>query len=261
MDKQCLISVVVPVYNAEQTIQNTIDSILQQTYSHFEVLIIDDGSKDSTKEILYSYKDSRITIIEKINGGVSSARNLGIKASKGEYVAFCDSDDVWCPQKLEKQLHVLLDDPSIDFIGCNRNNEQTKILFHRYNTLQRINFNDMLLKMFPQTSTAVMKRKVFDDVGLFDEDQKYAEDGNLWLRICYNKICYMMPESLVITGGGKPNFGFSGLSANLKEMSNGVVKNINEMHSLGYVSSLKKSLLVLFERIKYFRRIVISRFR
>ena len=256
-----LISVIIPLYNAEQTIRKTLDSILQQTYSNIEVLVIDDGSTDSSNAIVKSYNDTRIKLIEKANGGVSSARNLGIKYAIGDYIAFCDSDDVWDLQKLEIQANVLRRDLSIDFIGCNRNNEQTRVIFHTYSKLARIEFRDMLLKTFPQTSTAVIKRTVFNDVGMFDEQQKYAEDGNLWLRICYNKKCYMMPESLVETGGGKPHFGFSGLSANLKGMSNGVIKNYNDIYNLGYISKTKKTALVFFERIKYLRRVLISRFR
>ncbi|MBR2195065.1 MAG: glycosyltransferase family 2 protein [Salinivirgaceae bacterium] len=261
MDRKCLVSVVIPAYNAERTIKSTLDSILGQTYNNVEVLVIDDGSTDSTSIIVKSYSDTRIRLINKPNGGVSSARNLGIKSALGEYVAFCDSDDVWHPQKLEKQLEILRKDSSIDFIGCNRNNERTRVFFHNYSSLKQISFNDLLLKVFPQTSTAVIKKCVFDDVGVFDEEQRYAEDVNLWLRICYNKKCYMMPDSLVVTGGGKPHFGFSGLSANLKGMSDGIIKNINEMYAFGYITIFKKVLLVIFERIKYLRRIVICKYR
>lgn len=261
MENNILVSVVVPAYNAESSIKTTIDSIINQTYKNIEIIVVDDGSKDSTAEIVESYKNDRIKLINKENGGVSSARNLGIKSSRGDYVAFCDSDDVWSLDKLEKQVAVINSFKNVDFVGCNRNGEQTRVLLNSYNIIKKMKFSDLLLRTFPQTSTAVIKKTVFDDVGMYDENQKYAEDGNLWLRICKKKNCYMMPDSLVVTGDGKPSFGFSGLSANLKGMSNGVIKNINEMYQLNYINAFTRLFLICFEKIKYIRRIVICKLR
>lgn len=256
-----LVSVVIPMFNAEATICETLNSILNQTYTNIEVLIVDDGSTDSSLKLVSEYSDKRVKVFTKVNGGVSSARNLGIKESRGDYIAFCDSDDVWKIDKLEKQIYYIEKNNDIDFIGCNRNGESIQVLFKKYNKFRKIDFFDMLLKMFPQTSTAVIKKTVFDDVGIYDESQKFAEDGNLWLRICKRKNCYMMPDDLVITGGGKPNFGFSGLSGNLKAMSDGVIKNINEMYELKYISFITRNLLIVLEKVKYFRRIVICKIR
>ena len=261
MENKILITVIIPAYNAESSINKTIDSIINQTYKNIEVIVVDDGSKDSTAIIVESYKDDRIKLIKKENGGVSSARNLGIRSANGEYIAFCDSDDVWNLDKLEKQIAVINSFRDVDFVGCNRNGEHTRVLFNSYNKTKKMKFSDLLLKSFPQTSTAVIKRSVFDDVGMYDENQKYAEDGNLWLRICKKKNCYMMPDSLVITGDGKPSFGFSGLSANLKGMSDGVIKNINEMYQLHYINPFTRLFLICFEKIKYIRRILICKLR
>lgn len=256
-----LVSIIVPAYNAEKTIKKTVESIINQTYTKFELIIIDDGSRDSTSALVESYYDKRIKLIKKENGGVSSARNLGIKNAVGEYIAFCDADDIWKSNKLELQMNVLCSDKSIDFIGCNRNGERTKIFFNSYNIVKKIKFSDLLVKTFPQTSTVVIRKNIFDEVGMYDEKQKYAEDGNLWLRICYKKNCYMMPDSLVVTGNGKPNFGSSGLSANLKEMSAGVIKNIREIYNLHYIGLSKMVCLIVFEKIKYLRRVLICKFR
>lgn len=256
-----LVSVVIPMYNAEATICDTLNSILNQTYTNIEIIIVDDGSLDSSLELVSEYDDKRIKIFSKLNGGVSSARNLGIKESNGDYIAFCDSDDIWKVDKLEKQMYYMKKYNDIDFIGCNRNGESIRVLFKNYNKFKKIDFYDMLLKMFPQTSTAVIKKTVFDDVGLYDEEQKYSEDGNLWLRICKRKNCYMMPDDLVITGNGKPNFGFSGLSGNLKAMSNGVIKNINEMYELRYISFIARNFLIVLEKVKYFRRVLVCKKR
>lgn len=261
MENNFLVSVIVPAYNAESTIRTTLEAILKQSYKNIEVLVVDDGSKDSTAEIVSVYEDCRIVLIRKENGGVSSARNFGIKKARGEWIAFCDADDIWDNLKLEKQIHVINNLPDVDFIGCNRNGEKTRVLFHSYNRVRKIVFSDMLIKTFPQTSTVVIRKTVFNDVGVYDENQKYAEDGNLWLRICKKKNCYMMPESLVCTGNGKPNFGYSGLSANLKAMSDGVLKNIKEMYSLHYITAFTKNILIVYEKVKYFRRVFICALR
>lgn len=256
-----LVSVIIPMYNAEKTIETSINSIFNQTYKDYEIIIINDGSKDKSKEIvekiINNNKDKKILLINKENGGVSSARNFGIKNANGEYIAFLDSDDEWLPEKLEKQADILIKNKEIDFIGCNRNNEKTSVLLKKFDRLKKIEFNDILLKMFPQTSTAVIKKNVFNEIGFYDEKQRYLEDGNLWLRIIAKKNCYMMPESLVLTGGGKPNFGFSGLSSKLWDMEKGEIKNINEMYKMGYINGIIKNILLFYSLFKYLRRYII----
>jgi len=105
MNKEPLISVIVTTFNRADLIGKTINSILKQSYSKIELLIVDDGSTDNTKEIIKNYNDSRIKYIETENwGGPARPRNIGLKYSKGEFIAFCDDDDLWVPNKLEKQL-------------------------------------------------------------------------------------------------------------------------------------------------------------
>ena len=114
-----LISVIVPAYNAETFIQRTLDSILTQTYTNIEVLVVDDGSQDRTAEIVESFveKDSRVTLLKQKNAGVATARNLAIEKSRGEYIAPIDADDIWYPQKLEKQVQCMLEaDQSIGLV-------------------------------------------------------------------------------------------------------------------------------------------------
>lgn len=107
--EQPLISVVVPAYNAAATLAETLDSVLAQTYQNIEVLVVDDGSTDATAAIALAYaqRDARVRLLEKANGGVASARNLGLAAARGEYVAPVDADDLWHPTKLAKQMAVM----------------------------------------------------------------------------------------------------------------------------------------------------------
>jgi glycosyltransferase involved in cell wall biosynthesis len=112
--KTGLVSVIVPTYNREKIVGATIEGILEQTYGDIEVLVVDDGSQDDTESVVASYlrKDPRVSYHKKENGGVGSARNLGIERARGEFIAFCDSDDIWLPDKLESQLP-LFGDPKV----------------------------------------------------------------------------------------------------------------------------------------------------
>lgn len=123
------ISVVVPMYNSRDTIVPCVQSVVDQTYKDLiTIIVVNDGSKDDSLGVLEAafnnLPENRVlTIINKENGGVSSARNMGIKAAQTEWVAFLDSDDIWFPEKLEKQFEVIAENPDVFFIGCNRNGE------------------------------------------------------------------------------------------------------------------------------------------
>jgi glycosyltransferase involved in cell wall biosynthesis len=105
-----LVTVVIPAFNASRTVAATLDSVVAQTYDNLEILVVDDGSTDSTEKIVLAYRDRhpRIALLKQANGGVASARNLGIRAAQGEYIAPIDADDIWHPTKIEKQMTVML---------------------------------------------------------------------------------------------------------------------------------------------------------
>ncbi|MCF3623160.1 glycosyltransferase family 2 protein, partial [Planktothrix agardhii] len=105
------ISVIIPVYNGEKTIQKTIESVLQQTWQDFELIVINDGSQDATLEILSSIQDPRLRILSYSNAGLASSRNRGITEATGEYISFLDADDLWTPDKLEAQFQALEEHP------------------------------------------------------------------------------------------------------------------------------------------------------
>ena len=125
-----MISVVIPAYNAKDTIVECIRAVLNQSRADLidEIIVVDDGSKDDTVETIKTrVNDERVKIISKPNGGVSTARNLGIKTAMAEWIALLDSDDVWKPQKIEKQIEAIQKYPEISFIGGNRNNENVRM--------------------------------------------------------------------------------------------------------------------------------------
>ncbi|MDL2143332.1 glycosyltransferase family A protein [Flavobacterium tructae] len=258
-----LISVIIPVYNSEDTIDSCITSVLNQTYDgNIEIIVINDGSKDRSQEIVEEIIKSnntktKIRLINKINGGVSSARNLGLSLSKGNFIALLDSDDLWFKDKLKIQMPYLLDNMNeFDFVACNRNNEEISFPYKVINnTYATITLKKLLLKVVGQTSTAVFKAKILKNTGFFDENQKYSEDANFWMKISLKNKMIILNQSLVITGGGKPSIGFSGLSANIEGMEEGAQKNIKEMYDLGSINFLEFQLIHFFSKIKYYLRI------
>jgi glycosyltransferase involved in cell wall biosynthesis len=261
-----MVSVIIPMYNSSKTILQSVESVLKQTYREdFEIIVVNDGSTDDSLSIIEKFKRDNhkinLLIVDQPNGGVQMARNAGLRMAKGEWIALLDSDDYWLPDKIEKQMAVLTANSTIDFLGCNRNNEEIKVLWSKKNKLSKVKFKELLIKMYPQTSTTIFKRSILTDVGLYDEGLRYGEDGDYWLRICAKKEMYFMPESLVITGGGKPNFGFTGMTSNLSKMEKGNLRVLYKNLELKNINVLEYALLRGYYLIKYIRRRVLTNIR
>lgn len=260
------ISVIIPMYNSGNTIIRTLNSIKNQTAFDYiiEIIVINDGSTDDSANLVKKYirdnKNMPIIIINTPNGGVSCARNIGINTAKGDWIALLDSDDEWLPSKIEIQMKTIKDHHEIDFLGGDIDDRGLKILWKRIDGLYKANVKDLCLKVFPQTSTAIFKRSIFEKIGGYDEKQSHAEDVNYFLKICVNYNYYHLPVRLVYYGGGKPGFGFSGLSANLRKMYEGNIKNIKELKDDSIISGKFYIFLRVFYWAKYIRRILITKF-
>ncbi|KUJ50602.1 glycosyltransferase family 2 protein [Chryseobacterium sp. JAH] len=260
------VSVVIPMYNSEKSILKTLESVFSQTFLPSEIIVVNDGSTDNSnmlvEEFISTNTEIRIKLINKSNGGVSSARNKGIENASSEWIALLDSDDEWLPNKLERQVKILKENTHIEFLGTNRNGEYfNKVLWKKLGHLTRISPKLLLVKFLFVVPTIIFKKKIVDSIGYFDESQKFAEEGNYFIRIAQKHNCYLLNESLVITGGGKAHFGHSGLSGNLKGMELGELKNIKDALQLKIINSLEYIVLVVFSLIKYFRRILIVKIR
>lgn len=256
-----LVSVIIPMYNSEMTISKALDSVCRQSFvKEIEIIIINDGSTDKSRDIVLKYinytKYQNIILINQENGGVSKARNVGLKLAKGDYIAFLDSDDEWMPGKLEKQFNVFNSYNDISFIG---GLIEKSIYSHKYIT--EISLKNLIFKNYFQPSTVMFKRKVIDSVGFFDETQKYAEEGNYFMRIAKDFKCVLINDQLVNYGQGKNGFGVSGLSANLIEMEKGELKNLKFAYLQKYISLFTYFIAVIYSLIKYCRRILIVKFR
>lgn len=184
-----LISILLPVYNAEKYLKESIESILYQTYKNLELIIINDGSTDDSKNIIKSYNDERIVYIEnKNNKGLIHSLNTGIDISKGEYIARMDSDDISFPERIENQLQFLIENPTISIVG-------THAVFFTESIDKPIKNWDLDLKNTQPSEirntlkwenciihpSICMRKSIAKDL-LYDETQKNYEDYDLWLR-------------------------------------------------------------------------------
>jgi glycosyltransferase involved in cell wall biosynthesis len=183
------------MYNAESFIAMTLDNLFEQSFSDFEVIIVNDGSTDSSADIVKQYDDKRIVLITQKNSGVSVARNEAIMHSKGEFVAFLDADDLWHPSKLSAQVEQFESNNEIDFCYTDRD------LFDDINSLDfesnTISYITEKQQLFPQLlkhnhihcSSVMVRRSIFAKVGLFDVMLDASEDSDLWIKAAkINKV-------------------------------------------------------------------------
>jgi len=201
MKNQPLVSVIIPTYNKSQYLREAIKSVLNQTYKNIEVIVVDDGSTDNTKEIVESFNDSRIIYIFQENKGPAIARNTGIKKAQGEYIAFLDSDDLWLKEKLEKQVDFMEKNSEIGLLGtgCYEVTDKGKIIGKKIFPIKNKILQKDLIKYNSFIQSSVMIRKeVFDKVGLYDKSFRESEDYELWLRIAGNYKVRNLAEALTI---------------------------------------------------------------
>ena len=257
MIKDNSISVVIPAFNCQDTISRVIDSIRRQTkYSYIkEIIVVNDGSTDNTlSQLKSSVSDEKMIIISQKNGGVSKARNVGMKYATGEWIALCDSDDIWLKNKIEIQAEILNVDDDIDFLGGNHSENTQKIFFFELKKLIKLNTGLLCFKVLPQTSTCIFKRKIFEHIGGYDESQTHAEDIGYFLKISHFYKYYYSPEQVIVYGNGK-KVGEYGLSSNLKKMHEGFLNNYKRMYKLGYISYFIYVCASLYENLKYYIRL------
>lgn len=182
------ISVVIPAYNAERTILETIKSVQQQTFSDWEIIVINDGSTDRTIELLQSISDERLKIFSYENGGVATARNRGISRACGEFIAFLDADDLWTPDKLELQLTALKQHPEAGvayswtyyFIdGQEETLYPGKQFFFEGNVYPQLLVENFLA----HGSNPLIRKTVIESVGEFDSTFPHCADWDFYLRL------------------------------------------------------------------------------
>lgn len=185
------ISVIIPIYNKDKNLSKSIESVLKQTYKDFELILINDGSTDSSKQIIEKYKekDNRIFVEEQLNSGVSFSRNKGIKLAKGDYISFLDADDTWEDSFLEKMIHQIGDNNvcySGHFINVDgRTRKARNVKYKSGNLLMEFIFNETA----PHTNSWLIKKDFINDCNInFPEELNWGEDMLFYIKVLSNDI-------------------------------------------------------------------------
>ena len=198
-------SVIIPTLNRRHTLPRAIDSVLAQTFPPNEIIVVDNGSRDGTVDLVGS-KYPSVQILQEKSVGVSAARNRGIRAATGTWTAFLDSDDEWLPNKLQRQMESYI------------NSNSSKRLIHTNEVWKKNNFSVNQMKKHKKSggyifnaclplccispSSSILRRDLFDEYGYFDENLPACEDYDLWLRICSKEEVLFLDENLIIKHGG-----------------------------------------------------------
>lgn len=202
------ITVVIPLYNKANHIQATIDSVLNQTFQNFEIIVVDDGSSDGGGNIVRQFQDPRITLIQQNNSGVSKARNTGIQHATGDLIAFLDGDDLWLPNHLADINELTERFPEggmyATAYACNQNHHLIPLQFYN---IPEEPWEGIIVDYFKTlyygnnitwTSAVAVKKKVFEQIGYFPEGVRMGEDLDMWIRIALNfPVCFSSKVSAI----------------------------------------------------------------
>jgi len=191
-----LVSVVIPTYNYGRFVTQAVDSVLAQTYRPLEVIVVDDGSTDDTRERLQPYGE-RIRYVHQLNAGPEGARNTGLALAQGEWVAFLDPDDSWLPGKLELQVRLLEQQTDVVMVCSQTCSTQADAVIPPVPTTRRLALAEVFLRNPVCTSTVLTRKSVVDAVGHFRKGIR-SEDWDLWMRIARAGTILMVEAPLVV---------------------------------------------------------------
>ena len=262
------ISIVIPVYNSESCIVECVKSViteLSSTNYEWEIIVVNDGSQDRSYDLLLDLKQSfecgnKIRIINQENSGVATARNVGIIAAKGKYIALNDSDDRWLKGHIETLMPYFDKLPNCGMVsGKHVDQKSFKAGAEEY---ELVTVEKQIFKGHFSAPCVIFKKEVISKVGLFNPEQRYREDGSFFNRICYNYNAYCINKNVSECILKKNIWGDKiGLSSNLKEMEYGELSNIREAYNSLGIPLYMYVLAYIYSYMKYIRRLVISRLR
>lgn len=227
------VSIIIPTFNYATFISEAIESVLNQTFQNFELLVVDDNSQDDTQTIVKQYVDSdkRVKLYHhSVNQGPSAARNTGLKKAKGNYIAFLDGDDIWLPQKLEKQIEILRNESNIGLVNCggfvinNIGDVVYSFDARRSRIVKELEIDFFYHCSIPHPMSSIMiKRSFIKNQMLFDEHLHYGEDRDFMLELFKVSTYYLLEEKLV----------------KIRKHDNNSQKNIDKQ-TVGYINFMKK---------------------
>ena len=236
------ISVIIPTFNRKKTLGRAIQSVMNQSLSPFEILIIDDGSNDGTEEWVKE-NFQNIKYIYQNNRGVSSARNKGIENAYGDWVAFLDSDDEWLPNKLYEQVKAIESNPGMKFFHTNEIWIRNGIRVNQMKKHKKYGgyiFEKCLDICRISPSSALIQKEVFDNIGIFDESLRVCEDYDLWLRITSKYPVVFLDIPLIYKYGGHAD--------QLSKVNDGIesyrIQSLEKIIKSGFLSDEQKVMAV-----------------
>ncbi len=237
--KKGMVSIIVPVYNGAQYIEETVNTLLAQTYPIFEILLINDGSSDDSASVIDALAAAHdcIRVFHKVNGGVANARNFGLEKAEGELVAFCDQDDLWLEEKLEKQIPLFAnDDVALVYCGAKTRYElydKTRSPGFKGKKRGRV-FDQMIQQNMLTCCTAVARKSAIQEVGGFDDDRQLmgVDDWHLWIKLSAFFEVDFVAENLAVHVFHGDNY-----SLNDQKMHDAELVCLQKIQALSYTAS------------------------
>ena len=234
------ISVIIPTFNRKKTLKRAIQSVLMQSYTPYDIIFIDDGSDDGTKEWL---KDNfpNVKYIYQMNSGVSSARNKGIKFARGDWIALLDSDDEWLPSKLKYKANEIELNPAAKFLHTNeiwiRNGVRVNQM-KKHKKYGGYIFEKCLDMCRISPSSVLIQKDIFDEIGMFDETLEVCEDYDLWLRFASKYPVHFLDQPLIKKYGGH--------SDQLSKVDDGIesyrIRSLKKIMNSGILNKKQKTI-------------------
>jgi len=247
-----VVSVIIPTYNRASFLKEALDSVLLQQNAEMEVIVVDDGSTDDTAAIVESFGRA-VTYLYQSNAGVSAARNTGIKAARGRWLALLDSDDLWLPGKLQFQLELLNRHKDIKIcqteeLWIRNGRRQNPKKYHKKPSGHC--FSALLERCLVSPSAVMMHRELLDEVGLFDEALPACEDYDMWLRIGSRYPIGLLERPLIVKRGGHPDQ----LSTSIAALDRYRIKSLSKLIGSGSLDSgqRKQALAVLARKCRIY---------
>lgn len=263
-----LISVIIPVYNAAKTIGRCIDSVVKSFVSctkDYEIICVDDGSTDNSLEMLTALAEGnpKLIVLHQQNAGVASARNRGLEAAKGDFIAFNDSDDEWLPEHFAILKKAFEDNPELVCISGNHDVEKQKIpiLKKLKGDVFRITLKDELVKNYYSPPATMFKNEIVACGIRFKQGMRYAEEGYFFYQIVHDYPCGFINKQISKSILGKAKFGDGGLSGNLRAMEKGELSNLKFARKELGISFWYYVCALFLSYLKYIRRIIITKLR
>jgi glycosyltransferase involved in cell wall biosynthesis len=249
----CVVSVIIPAYNAESTISSALDSVFIQNLdpAQFKIIIIDDGSQDATVQIVKKYKNKypdRINLVRQKNAGPAAARNAGVALADTPYIAFLDADDRWLQGKLQAQIEVLNKNPGVALVCTPMNGKK----FKSRSDLIKISYKSLLLSNRIYTSSVIVRKNVFTALGQFNPTRRLSEDYELWLKIAATSTILAINRPYLLYTKN------TGISSKLWNMERGELETYRIIYNERLISEILYTSLRYWSLSKFFYRYLLT---